>query len=629
MKTIGIKLADGSFYPILEEGVPSSKTLDITTANDNQTTVLVDLYRSDDGTMDNAEYVDTLRIASLVPHPSGERTLSFNISLDENNRLAADIHDGESGGNSDMEITLSPRTEAQRESLQDDANSLTLGMDGNETQMLPSMAQDEALAVALAASGAAVESAAAAEAAIAADDGEREYSIDEDEIAAGSEDTDETVADEEVVSNAAVEDDVVPHDDLGIIGGGEIDFEDMVYATEADNTETEADAADFHNMDIEEVAEMPVAGTDDGGSANDDSSSAKDDSSSAADDDAFDDLDLPDIASEEGKANASSISDAGSTDSTSTADAQSAGTDDEADTSLSGLDLPDFDSDDFDIEDFDVKDGGTADKLDDDAKAEKDTASSGIAGLDELDFDLPDLDLPDFDSSGIAANGAGPDSTASDVAGLSLDDLLRDDGDDSIMGAGGAAMVRYGSPTIADNNSGSGEEGEERKTAVWPVVVCVACAVICVLAVSALMFVTLRTKAEHGSTLDTASAETSDRTADMADEGADVTVDVTQALPDANKAEASTASNKKAEQAAPQAKENEIVVAPAAEKVLPVKTEAKKADTKHTIQWGDTLWDISQSYYKTPWRYKYIAQYNHIKDPDYILSGTTILIPAQ
>ena len=46
MKMIGIKLADGSFYPIMEEGKPCRKNLGLTTVKDNQTRVLVDLYRS-------------------------------------------------------------------------------------------------------------------------------------------------------------------------------------------------------------------------------------------------------------------------------------------------------------------------------------------------------------------------------------------------------------------------------------------------------------------------------------------------------------------------------------------------------------------------------------------------------
>ena len=48
---------------------------------------------------------------------------------------------------------------------------------------------------------------------------------------------------------------------------------------------------------------------------------------------------------------------------------------------------------------------------------------------------------------------------------------------------------------------------------------------------------------------------------------------------------------------------------------------------KYKIKWGDTLWDIADSYYKNPWKYKTIAKYNGIKNPDYIISGTTISIP--
>ena len=51
MKTIGIKLADGSFYPILEEGTAKTYQLDLTTVKDGQTKVQIDLYRSESGSM--------------------------------------------------------------------------------------------------------------------------------------------------------------------------------------------------------------------------------------------------------------------------------------------------------------------------------------------------------------------------------------------------------------------------------------------------------------------------------------------------------------------------------------------------------------------------------------------------
>ena len=82
----------------------------------------------------------------------------------------------------------------------------------------------------------------------------------------------------------------------------------------------------------------------------------------------------------------------------------------------------------------------------------------------------------------------------------------------------------------------------------------------------------------------------------------------------------------------PQAKEDEVVVIEKAEEVKPVPppaAETKPAGVTYKIKWGDTLWDIADTYYKNPWRYKKIAKYNNIKNPDYIISGTVITIPAE
>ena len=114
MKTIGIKLADGSFYPVLQEGLASEKKLDLTTAHNNQTKVMVDLYRSASCSMDDAEYVDSLQIENLVAHPNGEADISFSVSLDENKQLSARIVDTETGKESNTTITLVSRTQEER-----------------------------------------------------------------------------------------------------------------------------------------------------------------------------------------------------------------------------------------------------------------------------------------------------------------------------------------------------------------------------------------------------------------------------------------------------------------------------------------------------------------------------------
>ena len=59
---IGIKQADGTFYPILTRGKPAKKRLQITTASDNQTAAQITLFCASDESFSDAEYVDTLMI---------------------------------------------------------------------------------------------------------------------------------------------------------------------------------------------------------------------------------------------------------------------------------------------------------------------------------------------------------------------------------------------------------------------------------------------------------------------------------------------------------------------------------------------------------------------------------------
>ena len=47
---------------------------------------------------------------------------------------------------------------------------------------------------------------------------------------------------------------------------------------------------------------------------------------------------------------------------------------------------------------------------------------------------------------------------------------------------------------------------------------------------------------------------------------------------------------------------------------------------EYRIKRGDTLWDISAAYYRTPWKYKKIAKDNNIKNPDLIYTGTYLKI---
>ena len=138
MKTIGIKLADGSFYPVLEDNTPSEKILELTTAHNNQTKVMVDLYRSATCSMEDAEYVDSLQIENLVAHPNGETDIKFTVSLDEDNQLSAKIVDLETGMESNTTITLVSRTLEERlvtdeYNINDEDSSSTADLDNEAT----------------------------------------------------------------------------------------------------------------------------------------------------------------------------------------------------------------------------------------------------------------------------------------------------------------------------------------------------------------------------------------------------------------------------------------------------------------------------------------------------------------
>ncbi|ULQ60942.1 LysM peptidoglycan-binding domain-containing protein [Brucepastera parasyntrophica] len=104
--SIGIKLADSTFFPVLQDKVPGSKVLDLTTVRDDQTSVQINLYRSENNTMHNAEYVGTLIIEDIAKKPSGDPTIELTLTLDEFNELSAEAVDLDSGSRELLKASL-------------------------------------------------------------------------------------------------------------------------------------------------------------------------------------------------------------------------------------------------------------------------------------------------------------------------------------------------------------------------------------------------------------------------------------------------------------------------------------------------------------------------------------------
>lgn len=451
MKTIGIKLADGSFYPVLEDNTPSEKKLELTTAHNNQTKVMVDLYRSATCSMDDAEYVDSLQIENLVARPNGEADIKFTISLDEDNQLSAKIVDSETGNESNTTITLVSRTLEER--LVTDEYGIN---DSNSNK-----------------AGAVAAGAVAAGGLLAAAAAMREKVKDETEV-----------EEEPVVENV---DDGVPFGDETLVEEAAVEESVSNEEISADETiidETFADEALADDTITEDNSGLPDM-----------------------------DFDIPDDTTE--------------------------------------TETPEMPDDFFNTDDLD--------------------------NTEERQETMKD---PTFDSVSPAAGG------------LNFDGLYDEE-------------TERGTP--AEN----GADEVKKKTKV-PVIICIICAIICIIATLLILFIipskyNLITK-KHA-------------------KEAGTTVAIEEPAP-----KAEPVSEPEPEPVVPEAKEDEIIIIEKAEEVVPAQppvAEEKPKNITYKIKWGDTLWDIADTYYKNPWKYKYIARYNGIKNPDYIISGTKIVIPAE
>lgn len=831
MKKIGIKLADGSFYPVLEEGSPSERLLDLTTAHNNQTKVMVDLYRSELSSMEDAEYVDSLQIENLIEHPNGEPTLSFTVSIDENNRLSAKMVDNETGLQSNASITLVSRTLEERlqpdeyeikdptldgvtltsteENSFFDEPALEKDEEGTEEFTVEDTISDDDSTVS--ADFETIDSFDVSDNIVEEDEIPVEESSvelpEEDSIAEATdepalelpeESTAETIeeADAENIDAAAetepfaaeipeteefenmdtmnteepqlaAETELEPLPDFNEVEGLEpvdlneeaenaenldsivntlvaepdlesleeptvdedFDFEtepssirfndefpgdetgtfaeeptfemsaselpavdDTVEApadeeiieptfemstselsepempafdSETDVFEQEQDAdalaetlsgtPDFENSfeefgptaEIEEIA--PVE--EESETFEDIPSIAEPETASQIEETAVETSDLPDMDFD-----LPDVSEVQSAD----ANSQNTDLNLESDSLLSDtITEPDlsFDNSENSMQDF------ASDTIEDDEPfTMEETQETAVEEANSSDYDLPDfdsfasnsensgdLDLPDFtQTTGLdnyeVSDEAQPDSTLPDLDDLnfdsmsassetdtSLDDFDLPDFEDTASSEAPAKGLSftglYDKETELGDSTAYGKESGNSKGAV---IICILCAIICVLA-------TLFVLAVIPSKFNLFGKKTADAEQPAAieqpSEPAALPVQVPAAVePEPQPEFIPQPEPEQTKPAVPEAKEEEVIIIEKAEEVVPSAppvTPVKLKDINYKIKWGDTLWDISDTFYKNPWRYKYIARYNGIKNPDYIVSGTYISIPAE
>ena len=606
MKTIGIKLADGTFYPVLKEDTPLEKNLDLTTVHNNQTKVMVDIYRSEACKMLDAEYVESLQIENLIAHPEGEPDIAFTISVDKDKNLSAKIKDLETGNQNSIEITLVARPEPAVLNADD--------MIEDDSEGEPELAANGVKILKESGPGLLVTAEAIRNAAEAAEAAEVEAAQAEKEDATVEE---ETPA-EEIFEEVQTEDEVpVEEQPLEVPAAEEIPVEVQNEEEHAENITEETIAETLDEALGEDFSEQNGENMDD--LKNDD----EEDFSTL--DIANMDLDLPDI-SESGTEEPDltgidlDLPDFAEVNTEDTAAETPA-----EDTSLD-LDLPDFPEDetsesdstadtslDLDLPDFPEDNTTEEPAASEDTSLDLDLPDFPEGTSAEEDSDAYDLNLPDFESDETAAEKDDSDA---------FSDFDIPDPSPAPAAAG------FDFAGLYDDDATLTNEGSGRRRTKLPLIICIICAIICILATAAILFVIpsrynlLTRKAEKQPVIELAQPVQTEQPEHPAAEP-EKEEPASEPEPEPEPAPAKSV---------PSAREDEIVIIEKAEEVVPEQPPVKEEKPKniiYKIKWGDTLWDIADTYYKNPWRYKDIAKYNGIKDPDHIISGTIIEIPAE
>ena len=527
MRTIGIKLADGTFYPILEEGEPKRRELEVTTAKDNQDEVRIDLYRSDDESGTNAEYVDTLTVPNLNPHPNGEPSLRLSISLDENGELSAEIVDGETGAKRDTKVSL-PDFDAPAEESADASEEEPTVAPENEDFSLP------------------------------------DFDVPVEESAEKSLDSLD-LPDFDAIDSSSENSEV----DNAVDSFDSFDLPD--FDTGGENQAADSAVDSFDSFDLPDFDAPPKAS-----------------SSGATKDDPFNSMDFSDLYDK---------------DRTATAEFGEEDDMEEEKRSAapiivviivillcllaaaallfifpsrfnvlkkteSSISMPTFITNLFGKK----ENGAESEKTSD-----ENTESTSLSALDQkIDGQISSAPLDE----------KRPESSldGENVAALSASDS--------------DSQKTQKEEPISSKPHVSGEQ--EQKTAAES-----------------------SEKIEPKTEEKPAELEVAKKIEPSNEQGD--TVDKIVIEPDASSVVPSSVS-------APSAEEDKIVIAPDASKVVPVakpELTTKKDAIKHHVKWGDTLWDISETYYKNPWRYPVIADYNNIPNPDFIVAGKDLLVPSE
>jgi nucleoid-associated protein YgaU len=116
---IGIKLADGEFYPVLEDGTAARKRLVVTTVQDGQPSVQIDLYRGQGPTVESAAYIGSLVVEGIPKLAKGEPDIRMDLGLAEDGTLTAFAQEASTGASQSLKVSLEALSEEEKYEVPD------------------------------------------------------------------------------------------------------------------------------------------------------------------------------------------------------------------------------------------------------------------------------------------------------------------------------------------------------------------------------------------------------------------------------------------------------------------------------------------------------------------------------
>lgn len=117
--SIGIRVADGDYYKVLDEGSRTKRRVVLTTVNDNQNSVHIDLYRGENGSLAAATFIGSLVIDNIDPAPKGNPEIELVLGIDEGGTLEATASDRATGERQSLSVSMSSLSQVDGEEAPD------------------------------------------------------------------------------------------------------------------------------------------------------------------------------------------------------------------------------------------------------------------------------------------------------------------------------------------------------------------------------------------------------------------------------------------------------------------------------------------------------------------------------